>query len=804
MKLAAAMLMCLVLASGLVVPARAAPAVQMLARAGFDGAGKAGGWVPVDIDLRNDGDDLDGEIQIVIQDGSANRGTYTLAPTVYSAPVVLPRRGRKHVRMEVRLPANSQKVRARLVQGEETLLEQDIQFTRVSGGDLLCGILSRTASALEFLSTLDLPPPLRRARLARIDVGDIPSRPQLMGSLDCLVIDNIPTTALTDTQRDALRTWVANGGLLVVGGGGSWQKTFEGLPSDLLPVRVTNTATVDDLSGLAAFAREAPPADGQYLASQAVITDGNSVVEQNGVPLLVGTRRGSGAVFYLGLDPAAEPLRSWPGSATIWRYILSHASTSQTLAPGGSTPFSNWGRIPRNALVDISPLAPPSPAPLVAILGLYALLVGPGNYLLLRRLGSPTWSLVTVPLLTLIAGLLAFGVAGANRDSDAILTKVSLVRALPDTPIAYSRTYAALLSRQQTSYDIAADEGSLILGQFYPFPRDPSSEGPAWNLKVLTGPNPAVSGLTLQAGSLGTFAVDGSFRTHGGLEADLTTDGRSLFGTITNRTGHPISDAALVLDYNVTRLGDIKPDETKDVSMALQPGASAGYGPPNSFASLLYPGTGARRRPSDVARRDILDSVFGQTFNYARLDLYGLTLLGWLETSGADLDVRPSRPASIENTLYLASLPVRFPKGYEGEIPAPLVTHRPLGATTASRQQYGTYDLAPGESIALQFTLPMHPGRFLIERLTLNLEGRLRGPGAGSSDYGTVQLFNWRTTDWEELAVQLGPNLISNPRDYVSSTGDVRLRYTLKTAPDSGVTGASFTRFDITAAGLVR
>ena len=96
------------------------------------------------------------------------------------------------------------------------LLEQDVQFSRIGGGDLLCGMLARSGGALEFISTLELPPPLRRARLAQLEVTDIPTRPQLMQSLDCLVVDNIPTAGLTDTQRDALRTWVANGGLLIV------------------------------------------------------------------------------------------------------------------------------------------------------------------------------------------------------------------------------------------------------------------------------------------------------------------------------------------------------------------------------------------------------------------------------------------------------------------------------------------------------------------------------------------------------------------------------------------------------------
>ena len=276
------------------VPAVAAPSVQMTVRAGFDGAAKVGGWLPINIDIRNDGDDVEGEVQVLVQDTATNRGTYTPAPTMFSVPATLPRRGRKQLQMEIRLPQNGQRIRARLVQADAILLDQDVQFTRVAGGDLLCGMVSRTGSALEFIPTLDLPPPLRRVRVAHVEIAELPTRPQLLGSLDCLIIDNIPTASISDLQRDALRTWVANGGLLIVGGGGGWQKTFTGLPQDLLPVRVNGTVAVDELTELAAFGGEAFPDGAQYLASQAVVTDGNPVVEQAGVPLVASARRRPG------------------------------------------------------------------------------------------------------------------------------------------------------------------------------------------------------------------------------------------------------------------------------------------------------------------------------------------------------------------------------------------------------------------------------------------------------------------------------------------------------------------------------
>src|SRR5882757_7278987 len=75
----------------------AGSAAQMTVRAGFDGLGKVGGWLPIEVEVRNDGPDIDGEIQIIVTDTTVSRGTYTRAPAIYTAPAILPRRSHKRI-----------------------------------------------------------------------------------------------------------------------------------------------------------------------------------------------------------------------------------------------------------------------------------------------------------------------------------------------------------------------------------------------------------------------------------------------------------------------------------------------------------------------------------------------------------------------------------------------------------------------------------------------------------------------------------------------------------------------------------
>jgi hypothetical protein len=572
-----------------------------------------------------------------------------------------------------------------------------------------------------------------------------------------------------------------------------------------LPVKLNGLASVQRLDGMADFLNTELSDSGPWLASQASVEDGTVLVEEDGVPVLVSARRGAGTVFYLALDPAGEPLRSWPGSVGLWRYVLSHVSGGVGVSAAASSPFSSWGRIPRNALIDVSTISPPSPNGLVGILLVYLLLVGPGNYLLIRRYQQPMWTLVTVPTLTVLAVIAGFAMSTVNRDSDVVANQISLVRAGQSGEIGHARTYVSVLARRPGWFDVATNDASLISSLYFPFPRDPTMEAASGGTKVLEGSQPSIVDMYLPAGSLGTASVDSLVQYQGPLESNLIASGGTISGTITNRLGQTLSDVNLVLDFQATRIGDLAAGETRDISISMGRALSAGYGPPTSFASLLYPNAPKPKMiPSDTARRDVLDSLLGTGFNFNRLELPGLGLIGWLESSQVPIELKGGRATNIDGALYVASLPIELPKGFEGEIPAPIVAKRQLGANTASRQQYGSYDLSPGESLALQFSLPLANGRMLLDRLYLNVDGRFRGGNPAATAIGDISLFNWRTSEWEDWSVSYGVNEFMEPARFISGAGDVRIRYTFRPAPDSRTTGVSFTRFDVTALGLVR
>src|SRR4051812_13951899 len=70
--------------------------LQISARAGLDGTARIGSWIPVQVELANQGDDLSGEVQVKVED-ARRQGVYGRAPTIYSLPVDLPSRSHKRL-----------------------------------------------------------------------------------------------------------------------------------------------------------------------------------------------------------------------------------------------------------------------------------------------------------------------------------------------------------------------------------------------------------------------------------------------------------------------------------------------------------------------------------------------------------------------------------------------------------------------------------------------------------------------------------------------------------------------------------
>src|SRR5215831_9847159 len=488
-----------------------ASSVRMDVRAGFDGSGRVGTWIPLDVQLVNEGGELNANVQVVIEQ-PGGRSTYSFVPTTFSLPVVLPRLSNRRFTMEVNLPnATNNRLSARLVRdpGGELITEQDINMTRVPLGDYFCGVLASDPSTYDFLTALDLPPPIRRARTAPLDPATVPERAQLLGSFDCLIIDNAATAQLRPDQLEAIQVWVGTGGLLLEVGGATWQSTLGPLPPDLLPVEPNGLTNVQSLSALGDFMDVPLDQSGPWLVSNSrPRTDRGAhvVVAQDGVPLIVASKRGDGTVIYLAFEPTARNFRSWAGNDALWRYLLTHAAVDNGVGSALVRPYLRWGgRPPRLAMADYSTQPKPSLDWFWTLIGVYGVGVGAALFMFGRR-GMVGWGLLSIVGFTALAGAVAFMVARQRAEPDAAITRVVVIRPIDvgNSAAAYTHEYVSVLARRDGNFNLVLPAADLSRGLYFPFPRPSDESDSSWPFNVLEGAQPSLQNLQLKQGQLAT------------------------------------------------------------------------------------------------------------------------------------------------------------------------------------------------------------------------------------------------------------------------------------------------------------
>ena len=797
-----------------IAPADAAESLQIAVRPGFAGAAKLGTWVPVEVELQNAGPEVVGEVRILV-DGQVNRGAWNRPPATYTAPVTLPNRSRKRVSLDVYLPSIDDKLEVQLVANGQTLVKQPVQYERISASEMSCGVWAGNPTGLDFLTTLDLGGPQRRVRLAHLEPGDIPSAPHLLQSLDCLILTNVPTGALTGRQKDAIQQWVASGGLLVLGGGSGAQKTVGPLPPGLLPVKVSGSVPVRSLGRLGDYVGQPLPERGPWLAGDAVATDGVTLVEQDGLPLLVAGRRGLGAVVYLGLDPAAEPLRSWEGGESLWRHLLVHAPAPQPGPNNLARQYISWGRLPRLALADLTGSSRTSTSWLLYLLLAYAAVVGPANYLGLRRLGRLEWSIVTIPLATAIATVAALVGARSNPASDLVVNSLAIVRSW-DGESGFAHSYVGVFSLREQSPGLQLPAGSLVQPLYYPFPTESGAQGPPpdWTLDVRQTDQPDVTRLALRPGALGTFAVDQLYRLPGRITGNLVADETSVRGTIVSRLSRPLRDAGIVVGGEVIRLGDLRPGESRPVAVELR-ATTVDLG---NILKDLYPSDADPPPREEAAPRDLLQSAFsagvGVGSNYygysssPRVDLSPATLVGWLDDAPLGESIASVRAKPLQRTLLISSLALHPQPGAEMQVPAALILRRSLAGGGVPRLQAGSLAFSLGDAVSWEYQLPFDLSRFAVDELRLDLAGSVQNPGAlgSATNVGVAYLYDWQRAEWVAIDLDLGENRLQDPQRFVSPLGIVRLRYTFRGLPSGSPAAANrpsalFSKFDLVVRG---
>jgi hypothetical protein len=529
--------------------------IDLSVSAGYASYFRRGQWIPVRVNVSNTGDNLEGVIRV--RSGG-------LEETTYQTPIDLPRGARKQVFLYISLQKFASDIQVEVVDQKGQVAQRETATLHtVDQSDILSAVV--TESPYGAVDLTALAPGTGSVRQTNWHTSDVPPLADALAGLDVLMFHDVDTGTLTAEQSVAIADWVLAGGHLIVTGGDAWQRTTAGLRA-LLPVSLQGTVQLDSLASLADYLRlpRDPLDEGTIGADTTPKPAARTLAEVGDVPLIVRGTYGAGVVDFLAVDPYAEPLRSWSDKDRLWYTLI----TSVGQQPSWLKGFTDWS-MAREATLTLTSTVLPTFLQLCGFLVLYVVLVGPINYLVLKRLNRREWAWVTIPMLIVLFSVLAYAVGFNLRGNVPTVNRLTVTQVWPDSTRAQVTSLIGVQSPRRSTYTVAVDRPFVL--------RALPEIGIGLNVPavIAEGTRYVARSIPIDAGMIASFVASG-YESVPRLDASATWTLSSdqpphIAGTITNTVGVPLEDAVLVIKGASRVLGTLQPGETQTFDIAIAP-----------------------------------------------------------------------------------------------------------------------------------------------------------------------------------------------------------------------------------------
>lgn len=439
-------LLCLMLIFGSGQASAQQQAITWDITVGFDGSFKAETWFPVVVIISNSGPDVNATLSVAFRGGS----------TAYRQPVDLPSGANKRLVVPVISSGSdfgNTRLDVTLRDGSQVIRTETVTAKPIGRGWNVIGVISDEDGALAELSTFE-ERSASPTSVVRLKGTELPDRVEMLQALDALFVQAVDTTTWTEQQRSVLRAWIDGGGQLVVGGD---ERMTRGL-ADLLPATVAGAGSPSNLQGLKATGWSLRDDQRQVPLLQLAPADGAQVVAtgEGGQPLIVRRASGSGSIIQTAFD--LQTLRDVGNPVGLWVPLLSLTQEQISLSEG----LRNQGFSILRESLKLPQLSFLSALGLFSFLSVYILIVGPVNYLILRRFNRREWAYLTIPLWVVVFSIGAYAWGTIGRGSSTLINQLAIVLVPQEAEQGKALTYVSLFSPTRSTYNLTFPANAFV------------------------------------------------------------------------------------------------------------------------------------------------------------------------------------------------------------------------------------------------------------------------------------------------------------------------------------------------------
>ncbi|MGN0292550.1 MAG: hypothetical protein ACI4D3_00940 [Lachnospiraceae bacterium] len=374
---------------------------------GLNGNFRSGASIPVTIYIESLKKDFEGTVRMIVP-GDSDYGTDAVA---YEKEVLLSAGVQKVVTMSVYSSSSMSAFKFQLEdESGDILVDKNVTMKSQSGEQVLVGVLSDDYTALNYFDGLPFSLDSGAAtnvRLVELDVDIFPEQASGIEALGYLIINSYDTSVLSDAQYNAIKGWVEQGGVLIIGTGSDYSRTLSVFQDDFLEGSVG-----DAIEGTMELDGENSEAL-NYTKEQGIM----EISLKNGKTLkgvfrktdaksgLVWSRDyKQGHVVVTAFNLGMEPIVSWSQKSKMASLLLEksafgYSSTRIDNLSYGNVSIDRW--MLSSALDGLHDVNYPNMKLLGILFVVFILVVGPGLYLLLKAFDKREWMWLLVPVLAI-------------------------------------------------------------------------------------------------------------------------------------------------------------------------------------------------------------------------------------------------------------------------------------------------------------------------------------------------------------------------------------------------------------------
>lgn len=791
-------------------------AATLKVASGYAESFRSAAWVPVRVTAHNrTATTIDGTIEVPDESTTGGQnGVPQPYRALYQTPIVLPGHSTKHVTLYI--PGNdiSADVNVALRSGSHVYATASDAPGTWDPSTLSIGVVTSDPAHMAWIRNLNSDLAFSTS-VVQLTPEIVDPLPEALANFDVIAIVDGSISGLDAGQLGALEQFVRNGGGLVEVGGPGWQETLRPLPSSLVPGTLGGIRTLPNLLGLRAIDPVSPPShESAAVVSKLRNPRGVVLASEHGVPLAVQEALGSGQIVYLGFDPTLDPVAHWQGVQHILDRVLLRAAPAAAGHAGANTSsqgsiFSTNGPAGLTTeLANVSAAATPSIVLFLILALLYILLLGPANFLVLRRLRRQELLWITVPIGSMLCIGATFTVASHLKGNAVLVNAVGMVTLTGTNGPQPADLYMGLFAPARGDYSLTYDGTALPQYVSDNFAGDQGARNPPLGLRFQEGSRTIVQFLDMTMWSMRDTALHTAVSIQGRVSSHLRIDRNGdIVGTIQNGTPLTLVHAVVVAGRGTGVLPTLPPGKT--VSVRVRPRLNIYnqnnqsiwtqlYGQPR-FTGIGYfsrgPGyfcavTGCPRLvnfgpccavgPSPTPEHTFVDrarsavSVMQETQNVTSAG--EVLLIAWTEQPVARISVDGVSPQQRDLTVLVSPLSIGIQPGpftlRTGTYGAHLVDISPAqgsGNGCCSTTGPDALDIGMGGSATFEFDLPSaHPLHF--HHLTLNVDAG----GADGTDMGRV--WDWHARRWVMADLTFGYAHLTNPDRFVSPEGQMLVK----------------------------